>query len=138
MDGYPENNPITMMIRTHFTRLFFTGLLVVTLQSCYYDIEEELYPSSGSCDTSDVRYSLTVAGLLQDYGCTGCHGGAAPSGNISLEGYNNVKVAAANGKLYGTISHAEGFAPMPQGGNKMTACHINKIKAWIDAGTPEN
>ena len=54
------------------------------------------------------------------------------------DGYNNVKVAAANGKLYGAISHSEGFAPMPQGGNKMTACHINKIKAWIDAGAPEN
>jgi hypothetical protein len=112
--------------------------LVVTISSCYYDIEEQLYPQNGNCDVSGVTFSATVVPLLQNNGCISCHSGGAPSGNISLEGYNNVKTLATNGKLFGTISHSSGYSPMPQGGNKMTNCNINKIKAWIDAGSPNN
>jgi hypothetical protein len=106
--------------------------------SCYYDVEEDLYPGNGACDTHGVTYSGTVLPVLQGGGCLGCHSGSAPSGNVSLDGYDNVKAAALNGKLYGTISYAAGYSPMPQGGNKLSACHINRIKAWIDAGAPNN
>ena len=108
------------------------------LPACYYDIEEELYPPTSSCDTISVTYTSTVVSLLQSNGCLGCHSGAAPSGNISLEGYNNLRAVAQSGKLYGAISHTQGFSPMPQGGNKMSACAITKIKFWIDAGAPNN
>ena len=113
-------------------------IIITVLGGCYYDVEEELYPPPANCDTTTVTYSSTVAGLLQSNGCISCHSGSAPSGNISLEGYNNVKNIAASGRLYGAISHAAGFSPMPQGGNKLSACNIEKIKAWIDAGTPNN
>lgn len=115
-------------------------LLVIStiFSSCYYDIEEDLFPGNGACDTNGVTYTATVLPALQSNGCLGCHSGSAPSGNIPLDGYNNVKAAAMNGKLYGTISYAAGYSPMPQGGNKMSACNINRIKAWIDAGAPNN
>jgi hypothetical protein len=106
--------------------------------SCYYDKEEDLFPANGACDTGGVTYLSTVLPLLQSNACLSCHSGGAPSGNISLDGYTNVKTVALNGKLYGTISHAAGYSPMPQGGNKMNACNINRIKAWIDAGVPNN
>lgn len=112
--------------------------VVMLLSSCYRDVEELLYPQNGACNTGGVTYSGTVVPLLQSYGCLGCHSGGAPSGNISLQGYNNVKAAVQSGKLYGAISHAPGFSPMPQGGNKLSTCHISKIKAWIDAGFPNN
>jgi hypothetical protein len=38
----------------------------------------------------------------------------------------------------GAITHAPGFTPMPQGGAKLPACEIAKIKAWVDAGSPNN
>ena len=113
----------------------FSGIV---LPGCYYDVEEELYPPTTSCDTSSVTYTSTVVTLLQSNGCLGCHSGPAPSGNISLEGYNNLRAVAQTGKLYGAISHSAGFSPMPQGGNKMSACAITKIKSWIDAGSPNN
>lgn len=114
-------------------------LIVTTIvSSCYRDIEEKLYPANGNCDVATVTFSATVVPMLQSNGCLGCHSGGAPSGNISLDGYNNVKVVAQNGKLFGAISHSPGFSPMPQGGNKMSTCNINKIKAWIDAGIPNN
>ncbi|MBL7740035.1 MAG: hypothetical protein JNK14_12530 [Chitinophagaceae bacterium] len=109
-----------------------------TLASCYYDIEEDIYPGNGACDTNGATYSSSVLPALQSNGCLGCHSGSTPSGNISLEGYNNVRTAALNGTLYGAISFSPGYPPMPQGGNKMSACNINRIKAWIDAGAPNN
>ena len=119
------------------TGIFLMAICFI-LTGCYYDIEEELYPPQGNCDTANTNYSVTVSSILQNYGCTGCHSGAGPSGNISLDGYANVRTSALGGKLYGAINHDPGFSPMPQGGNKMSACNINKIKAWIDAGAPNN
>ncbi len=110
----------------------------IVLSSCYRDVEELLYPSNGNCDVANVTYSATVVPILQSNGCLGCHSGGAPSGNISLDGYNNVSAVAQSGKLFGVINHSPGFSPMPQGGNKMSTCNINKIKAWIDAGIPNN
>ena len=118
--------------------LIILSLLTLVLAGCYYDVEEQLYPATGPCETAGVTYSNTVLPLLQSNGCMGCHSGGAPSGNISLDGYNNVRTVALNGKFYGAISHSAGFSPMPQGGNKMNNCNINKIKAWIDAGAVNN
>lgn len=113
-------------------------LLAFLATGCYYDKEEELYPGNGNCTTTDVSYSVTVSNLLSSYGCIGCHSGTAPSGSINLQGYNNVKARVNDGKLMGSINHAPGFSAMPQGGNKMNSCDIAKIKAWIDAGAPNN
>lgn len=119
-------------------KITFLILSVLTLVGCYYDKEEELYGANGACSTEGVTYSITVAGLLNSYGCLGCHAGPIPEGNINLQGYTNVQAVAASGRLYGAISHAPGFQPMPKGGNKMSSCDINRIKAWIDAGAPNN
>ncbi|HPG11953.1 MAG TPA: hypothetical protein PLU37_10505 [Chitinophagaceae bacterium] len=110
------------------------AISVLILAGCYRDNEETLYPSTGTCDVSNVTYQQTVAPALQQYGCTSCHGGSAPSGNISLTSYDAVRIVALNGKLYGSINHNAGYSAMPKGGNKMNACTINKIKAWVDAG----
>jgi hypothetical protein len=119
-------------------KIIILVLTSIILSGCYRDVEELLYPDNGNCNTTGVTFSATVVSLLQSNGCMSCHSGGAPSGNISLEGYSHVRTVAQNGKLYGAISHSAGFSPMPQGGNKMSACNINKIKAWMDAGFPNN
>ena len=116
--------------------IFFISIIV--LAGCYYDKESLLYPQSGICDTSSSTYSLAVQPALQTYGCIGCHSGSVPSGNILLNSYAAVMTYVQNGKLYGSITHTTGYSPMPQGGNKMNTCDINKIKAWIDAGALNN
>jgi hypothetical protein len=117
--------------------VLFSICFTVFLTGCYYDKEDELY-SSVTCDSSNVNFSGTVSGLLNYYGCLGCHSGSAPSGNVNLQGYTNVKAKVSDGRLFGAVNHSAGFSPMPQGGNKMSACDISKIKAWIDAGAPNN
>lgn len=110
----------------------------IALTGCYYDKEDLLYPQSGICDTANSTYTTVVQPALQTYGCIGCHSGSAPSGNIMLNTYANVKTYVQNGKFYGSITHSSGYVAMPQGGNKMSTCTINKIKAWIDAGALNN
>jgi hypothetical protein len=119
-------------------KIYLILAVALVFVSCYRDNEQDLYPSTGTCDTNGVTYTNTVAPLLQSGGCMSCHSGAAPSGNISLSGYQAVRQVALNGKLYGAINHSPGFSPMPQGGNRMSSCNISKIKAWIDAGSLNN
>lgn len=106
------------------------------IAGCYYDKEDLLYNSA--CDTTNVTYSSTITGILNSYGCKSCHSGASASGNINLETYANVKARVTDGKLFGAINHSAGFTPMPDGSAKMNSCDINKVKAWIDAGAPNN
>ncbi len=110
-------------------------LFVGTFANCTYNVEEELY---GACSTAGVTYSVTIKNILDNNTCTSCHGGVFPSGNISLENYPAVRTQALNGKLFGAVNHSPGFSAMPQGGSKINPCEIAKIKAWIDAGAPQN
>ena len=116
--------------------LIVITLIVISSTGCYYNNEVDLYGSN--CDTTTVTYSTTIRGILNGYGCLGCHSGSSPSGSINLETHTSVKATADIGKLFGAISHASGFSPMPQGAPKMSQCDINKIKAWIDRGSPNN
>jgi hypothetical protein len=93
--------------------------------------------NAGGCDTTNISFSQTLQPIINTY-CKGCHSGASPSGNLSLETYNGVKTVAQNGKLYGVITWSAGYPKMPQGGNKLDACTIAKFKSWIDAGAMNN
>jgi hypothetical protein len=114
--------------------LLLSATVTFIVTSCYYHKEDLLYGSS--CDTTNVTYANTITGLLNNYGCLGCHVGSNPSGGINLETYNSLKTVVDNGRFFGAITHASGFKPMPDGAAKMNPCDINKVKAWIAAGTP--
>ena len=117
-------------------KLLITGLLMcmTILGSCYYDIE----PNPGTCDTSNVTYSGTIAGIIQSNGCLSadCHGGNNPLSGIRLSDYNSVK--AMETRLFGAVNHSSGFVAMPQNAGKISQCEIDKIQAWINAGAPNN
>lgn len=123
--------------------LIFSTIAVIALLlqvACYYDKEEKLYPDENdpsNCDTTLVTYSGFIAPLLQTK-CLVCHSAAASLGNVVLEGYAAAQQYASNGKLYGSVNHSAGFSPMPQGGGKLPACDIAKVKKWIDDGAPNN
>jgi hypothetical protein len=93
--------------------------------------------NAGSCVTTNVSYAGFVAPLLNT-NCVGCHSGGAPSGGIVLNTYDGVRTVALNGRLFGAISHASGFQPMPRGSAKLPQCIIDKIKGWIDEGAANN
>lgn len=117
------------------------GIFVFSIQSCYYDNEEELYPEiTNGCDTTDVTYSNNIQKIISSR-CLGCHSDASYyeyGGGVALEGYENVKVSADNGGLLGTITHNPDYTAMPKGASKMDDCKIEQIKIWIEDGAKNN
>ena len=121
------------LMKEYLFLLLLTPLLVA---GCYYDVEEELYPTL-ECATQDVRYTATVLPLLQN-NCFGCHNAGANFGGVTLEGYDRLIQYVNNGELLGVIRHTPGFSPMPQGAAQLPECDIEKIAVWIDQGAPQN
>ncbi len=119
-------------------RIAFLAAFLVALgfSSCYYDVEEELYPKI-DCDTENVTYSGTVQPILAG-NCLVCHSAAANTAGVTLEGYNSLKTYADNGRLLGAIKHQPGFPAMPQGAAQLPECDILKIEQWVADGAPNN
>ena len=115
------------------------SLLVMTsllISACYYDVEEELYPS-GTCDTANMSFSQAVMPIFNQ-NCNICHSASAAQGNVILDTYDAVLPYVNNGKLLGSIRHQGGFSAMPQGQPQLSTCTIDKIAAWITDGAMNN
>ncbi len=107
----------------------------IYLVSCVY-VKKDLVQIP--CIIADsVSYSKDIAPIIQTY-CFQCHSSASNISGIPLETYTELKFYADNGYLYGTLSHASGFIPMPDGGQQLNDCKLATIKKWIDTGAPEN
>ena len=115
---------------------YLFGICLLSASACTNYNEEELYPKIG-CEVGTVTYALTVKPILEQ-NCYSCHATGVASGGIILDTYTEVSKPALNGRLIGAINHSPGFKPMPQGGNKLPACDIARIKAWVQAGAPNN
>lgn len=109
---------------------------VLLLSSCYYDVEEDLYPPS-NCEDGPFSYSMDVVPILQSK-CYVCHSSAANLGNITLEGHSALLNYVNDGSLLGAIKHEAGFSPMPQSGGMLLECEINTIETWVADGALNN
>lgn len=92
---------------------------------------------AGNCNTDNVTFSGDIWPIIET-NCRGCHSGASPFANIRLEDYSTVRAVAETGQLYGVTERLPGFPQMPFGQPKLPQCSVDKIKAWIDAGMPNN
>lgn len=128
------------MNRKNFVYVMLIFGALIFINACYYDKAELIYPSNAgaTCDTTGViSYSARVAPILRAQ-CYSCHSATGGSGNINMSTYANDKIIGLNGKLYGSISHASGYIPMPQGGGLMSSCDQAVIKKWITNGCLNN
>lgn len=93
------------------------------------------------CDTSPQ--TVTYAGVISpifDTNCRECHAtskAATLGGGINLGDYLNVSRYPAN-QLLASIQQLPTADPMPKGRAKIAECDILRIKAWMDAGEPNN
>lgn len=111
----------------------------VLLAGCYYDVEEELYPTN-TCHTENMSYQHDIVPILA-MNCNSCHSTvSAPfqGGGIVLDTYLGVKSRVDAGRLLGALRHDAGFSFMPQGQPRLPNCSIDKIAAWIEDGAPNN
>ena len=92
---------------------------------------------STPCDTNKFAFAADIQPIMDKY-CKGCHSGTSAPLGIVLDSYSGVVAAANSGRLIGVIKHEAGFAPMPQGGNKLSDCEVIKIEKWIGSGKQNN
>ena len=111
-------------------------VLVLAQQGCYYDNEAILYPAN-FCDSTDVRFSTTIAPILQvNCAIPGCHVPSVPE-RSDLSSYDGVHAQVLNGNLLQAVKQTGPIAPMPPNG-KLNDCEIDQIQIWINAGSPQN
>jgi mono/diheme cytochrome c family protein len=125
-------------------------LSVISLAGCfsacsYTNSADDLAP----CNLpATVSYQLDVLPILKQQ-CYRCHQAdkykVLTSNTLNMEDFGSLKYYAtpSNGRnnvsyLVGNIRHDEGFNPMPDDGGKLSDCDIALIKAWVDAGAPNN
>jgi len=128
------------MKRYNLLSFFILAIIVLafTTTGCYNDSEEFLYPdlNGGDCDTTSVTFNNSVKPITDAY-CVSCHGGSAPSGNVKVESYNDIKSLADDGRLVNVINGSNGYPVMPEG-SKLPDCLIRTIEIWVEAGAPNN
>lgn len=92
-----------------------------------------------TCDTTVFTYKGAIAPIMK-LNCTSsrCHDATRPASGINLTTYTGVKKVASNGRLWGAVSHANGYIAMPKGAPKLSKCNLTQIKKWIDAGALNN
>ncbi|MCB9252155.1 MAG: hypothetical protein H6605_06780 [Flavobacteriales bacterium] len=118
---------------------FLLFIMVLGLSSCYYDVEEELYPTGSSCDTSNVSFAKDIYPVFNsNCNLSGCHNSASNQAGFSFEGYDNLKKNIENTAVLGSIKHLAGFSQMPQSRSKLSSCTILKIEQWKNNGAPNN
>ena len=112
--------------------------LVLALASCGDD-------DAKTCNTDGVTYTDDISKIIDKGGCaqTGCHDAGSGLGSGSLASYDDAKDFVSKGRILGALRRENGFAAMPRdpdtgdAGPRLDNCDIDKIEAWINAGTPE-
>lgn len=127
---------LMMQMKNETMKTGFFFLFVLIFSGCYYDHADEIYPSA-ACNPTAATYALDVAEIMNRNSCNSCHNSSLASGNVRTDTYNDLRVVAENGKLWGALNHMTGYVPMPQGANKISQCDLNKIKKWLDSGVPQ-
>jgi hypothetical protein len=106
---------------------------------CFNDSEDKLY-GQNTCDTTSMSYSQDIVPIIDAY-CITCHNqsnAGSIGGNVILEDYTNLKIYVDNGDFLSSVLHDGNASPMPKGGSKLSDCEIEKISAWISAGSLDN
>lgn len=103
-------------------------LALLCATGCYYDNGEELY--GPQCDLTTAGFNEKILPIIQA-NCqnSGCH--AAGSDNGQLLTYENVRLFVDdNGAFRNAVVVTRS---MPQGG-ALSACELDLIEKWLDAG----
>jgi hypothetical protein len=85
-----------------------------------------------------VTYSNDIRPILEQGTCVtqGCHAGPNSQAGVNLETYESTKTAAQGFQLYHAVDWTglPDNQKMPQGGQRLPQCSIDKIKAWTNQG----
>lgn len=110
------------------------ALIFLTLSSCYYDIEDELYTVNDCELPIEVSFTEDVYPIVSlSCAVSACHSDENQN-LLSLESYNDI-IATIENETFQTYVFEEKSMP-PSGA--LNGCDIELIKKWIASGTPNN
>ena len=117
--------------------------LALCFWACLQDKNMPVQPSGGdtipgtyaTCDTMVISFDKSVWPILQA-NCVSCHSATNASAGVDLSSYAKIIPYVQNGKLYGSITHASGYKPMPSATIKLNVCDITIIRKWIRGSYP--
>jgi hypothetical protein len=127
------------MKKNYLIGLFFAAIGIATLESCYFDKADVLYPDA-NCMVTGITYTNFVAGIMNAQCATsGCHDAVRAASGADLSTYAATKsyATASQAAFLGSMRHSSGVSAMPKGAAKLPTCTLNKIEAWIVAGMPQ-
>lgn len=113
--------------------LFIVIFIISSFTGCYYDNEEDLYPQAPDCDTINVTYATAIVPIMSA-SCNSCHNESFASGGVKTDNYDDLKIIADDGRLWGSVNHESGYSPMPKDRPKLNNCDLTKIGIWLDNG----
>jgi len=119
-------------------RYFLFASLVLLVQACYYDNEQDLYPAgggNGGCDTLNLSYQTHILPIMSSK-CQSCHGSVSPSGNLSLMTHAQIK--AAEMRVRDRINRPSGDPQLMPTSGKLPSCQIRQLELWYNQGAPNN
>ena len=93
--------------------------------------------NENSCDSTNVSFEKSVLPILIRH-CNGCHSSGVQTHGIILDKYEDVRIFALEGSLYGAILQNGDYAPMPYSASKLDNCSIAVIHNWISEGIKNN
>lgn len=108
------------------------SIISVSLISCKYDNEEELYGST-NCPPEGISYINTIEPLIStNCAIPGCH--IAGNQMPTLENYSQISDNADKIKT----RTSNGTMPPATSGISLSIDEIEMIECWVDAGAPNN
>ena len=117
-----------------FAAIIFAVLAIFAQSSCYYDNEVEQYGVT-VCDTVGISYIADVKPIV-DANCISCHAPGGQQESSPFTTYEELKLYTTDRQIVDRV-YGSGAAIMPPSG-AVSDCAQLKIKAWVDAGAPNN
>ncbi|MFD2565715.1 hypothetical protein [Aquimarina rubra] len=122
------------MNSTDIIKITFILALFITFSSCNGEPKQQ-------CNIPEnITYNEQVASLIEVH-CFKCHAPDVYKEKASrnkIFDYQSLKKMGESGQLIGSITHAQGFIPMPyRKGVKIDSCAIEVIKKWVELGMQE-
>lgn len=112
--------------------ILFCIIVSGAISSCYYDNEEELYPTVSVCDTASLTYDANIASIINTKcALPACHAGTQ---NPSLTGYNSVNQNIGRIK----VRAVDQMTMPPSSVTPLSDCEIKQLETWINNGAPQN
>ncbi len=112
--------------------LILVSIINITLASCAWDNEEDLYGKI-DCPPGGVSFSKTIQPLINtNCAVSGCHVGGQQF--PPLQTYDQIYEVRNRVKA----QTSDGVMPPESSGNSLTPNEIDLIACWVDAGAPEN